>query len=107
MWQSKEDHIVISKRVPRCLFHHAIQQRNQLWMVLAEQRSCTGTCGQSPNFHSRVRKQQPEQFSACITRSACYCNPYNHSHEYATNDKFMHNDVSRSEAIAFRDAPCR
>jgi hypothetical protein len=94
VWKGKEDHIVISKRVLRCLFNHAVQQRNQLWMVLAEQRSSTGTCGQSANFHSRVRKQQPEELSACITCSACYCNPYSHSHEYAINDNFMHNSVS-------------
>ena len=48
VWKGEEDHIVISKHVRRCLFHHAVQQRNQLWMVLAEQRSRIGTCGQAP-----------------------------------------------------------
>ncbi len=90
MWKGEEDHVMISKRVLRCLFNHAVQQRNQLWMVLAEQRSSTGTCGQSANFHSRVRKQQPEELSACITCGACYCNPYSHPHEYAMHGNFMH-----------------
>ena len=90
MWKGEEDHVMISKRVPRCLFHHAVQQRNQLWMVLAEQRSRTGTCAKSPNFDIGMRKQQPEQLSACITCGACYCNPYSHPHEYAMHGNFMH-----------------
>ena len=51
--------------------------------MLAEGRPGTGTRSQRPNFHSWMRKQQPEQLSACITCGTCYRDPNNHPHEYA------------------------
>ena len=70
-------------------------------MVLAEECSRIGACRHGPYRHVRMRKQQPEQLSACITRCTCHCGPYSHPHDYAIHDKVMHDSVSRSEAVVF------
>jgi hypothetical protein len=43
-------------------------------------------------------KKQAEKLSTCITSGACHSCPYNHPHEYAIIDNFMHNRVSKREA---------
>ena len=61
-----------------------------MWLVLTEQSSGVGACSHRPDFHSWMRKQQPEHFPACITCSTRYRDPRNHSHEYAISGNFMH-----------------
>jgi len=70
-----------------------------LWMVLAEEGSRIGACRYGPDLHVRVGKQQPEQLSACITCCTCHCDPYSHPHDYATDNKVMHINISRRGAV--------
>jgi hypothetical protein len=99
MGQGEEDDIMISKHLLGGLFDRPIDERYQVWMVLAEVRSSTGTCSQRTDVDMRMRKQYAEQLSACITRGPRHRDPYCHQHEYAIPDKFMHPDVSSPDAI--------
>ena len=60
VWQREKDHVVMCKHILRRLTDRAVQQRNQLWVVLAEDSSRTGTCCQGANFYFRMTKQQTE-----------------------------------------------
>ena len=52
------------------LAYQPIRQRNQVWMMLAEEGSRTGARSQCSDLHLGMGKQQSEQFSPCITRGA-------------------------------------
>ncbi len=74
---------MISEHIRGGLVNKSFQQWKQMWLVLTEQSSGVGACSHRPDFHSWMRKQQPEQLPACITCSTRYRDPRNHSHEYA------------------------
>lgn len=81
---------MISEHICGGLVDKSFQQRKQMWLVLTEESSGVGARSHGPDFHSWMRKQQPEQLSACITCSTRYRDPRNHSHEYAISSNFMH-----------------
>ena len=90
---------MISEHLRRRLRHKPITERNQLWMVLAQQCSRAGARRDCPDFHIGMTKQQPKQLSACITCGTRHCSPYGHPHEYGRTDKFMHFRVSLLETL--------
>jgi hypothetical protein len=98
MGQREEDHLVMCEHFRRCLGYHPIAQWSQMWMVLAQERSGTGTGRHGANLLLGMREQQPEQLSARIASGAGYRNPHSHSHEYAIVSNFMHFCVSGSGA---------
>jgi hypothetical protein len=90
MRQRQENYIMISEHICGGLVDKSFQQRKQMWLVLTEEGSGVGARSHRPDFHSWMRKQQPEQLPACITCSTRYRDPRNHSHEYAIPSNFMH-----------------
>jgi hypothetical protein len=100
MRQGEKHHVVIGEHLRGRLPHESVAQRNQMRMVLAEECSGIGACGDCSDFHLRVDEQQAKELSACITCGACHRDTYRHSHDYAICNKFMHFYVSRRGASA-------
>jgi hypothetical protein len=101
MRKGKEHYIVIGEHFRGGFRHQPITQRNQLWMMLTQEGSRVGVRCYRPDFHVGMRKQQPEQLSACIASGACHRNPHCHPHDYATHNKIMHQLVSELGSVAF------
>jgi hypothetical protein len=60
MRQREEHHIMISKHLAGRLLHDPIEERNQVWMVLAEECSGIRASGYRPELHIGMGKQQPK-----------------------------------------------